>query len=486
MNSDRKLSQQIAKSGFWVFTIRFIHQFFYLARLIILARLLTPHDFGLLGIGLLAMMTLETLSQTGFQEALIQKKENVETFLNSAWTILIIRGIILFLILYFISPFISAFYNAPSVTLVIRIIGLAILLQSFSNIGVIYFQKELEFNKQFILQASGTLADFCVSVTLAILLRNVWALVWGLLVGHGVKLIVSYIVHPYRPKICFNKEKTLELFRFGKWVLGGSIIIFLLLQGDDILVGKLLGLTALGFYQIAYKISNTPATELSRVISTVTFPAYSKVQDDINKLKQYYFEILQLTAFFSFLLAGIIFTLAPEFTSLLLGNKWAPIIYITQLLSIFGLFRSLNATFGPVFYATGNPYILTKVAFYQLVVLVIIFYPLYLWGELIGISLAVTLGNFFCFILCLFKLKKILNCQIIDILKQVKNSFLAISILVLIIFLFKYFSYSVVKTIPSEAVLFFSLIIIIIPYSMFGKNLFLKLKKSSLLLKNLR
>jgi len=478
MNFDYKLSSRIAKSGFWVFTIRFIHQFFYLIRLIILARLLSPNDFGLLGIGLLTMMTLETFSNTGFQEALIQKKENVEAFLNSAWTILIIRGIILFLILFLISPFISAFYSAPKATIIIRITGLAILLQSFSNIGIIYFQKELEFHKQFVLQVSGIIADFCISVTLAILLKNVWALVWGLLAGYGIKLLVSYLVHSYRPKICFDKEKTLELFGFGKWVLGGSIIVFLLLQGDDIVVGKLLGLTALGFYQIAYKISNTPATELSRVISTVSFPAYSKVQDDTNKLKQYYFEILKFTAFFSFLLAGIIITLAPEFTSIFLGNKWSPIIPIIQLLSIFGLIRSLNATFGPVFYATGSPYILTKLAFYQLIFLMIIFYPLFLWGELIGISLAITLGNLFCFILCLFKLKKILNCQITDILKQIRKPALSISVLVIICFLLKL----IIKPFSSELVLLLSLLVIIIPYFMLGKKLFLELKKSSILL----
>jgi len=301
------LSQKVVKGGFWVFFLRIVNRGFSLIRLIILARILSPSDFGLMGIALLTMSTLETFSQTGFQQALIQKKEDIESYLNSAWTVLIFRGLILFVILYLIAPYAALFFNVPEARPIIRVIGFSILFQAFTNIGVIYFKKELEFRKQFIYQFTGTLADFIVAVSAVLILKNVWALVLGLLAGNIVRCFVSYLIHPYRPHLSKDLVKAKELFGFGKWIMGSSILIFLVTQGDDIFVGKLLGTTALGFYQLAYRISNMPATEITHVISQVTFPAYSKLQDNIPKLREAYIKVLQVTTFLSFPIAGLIF-----------------------------------------------------------------------------------------------------------------------------------------------------------------------------------
>jgi len=403
------LSQKVIKGGFWVFFLRIVNRGFSLIRLIILARILSPNDFGLMGIALLTMSTLETFSQTGFQQALIQKKEDIKSYLNSAWTVLILRGSILFIILYFIAPYAAIFFNSPEAKPIIQVIGFAILVRALTNIGVIYFQKELEFRKQFIYQFSGTLADFVVAVSAVLILKNVWALVFGLLAGNVVRCLVSYLIHPYKPRLSADLGKAKELFGFGKWIMGSSIIIFLITQGDDIFVGKLLGVTALGFYQLAYRISNMPATEITHVISQVTFPAYSKLQDNIPKLREAYLKVLKLTAFLSFPIAGLIFVLAPDFTKIFLGEKWMQMVPAMQVLCIFGVTRSLNATTGPIFQAVGKPSILTKISLSQLIFLAAIIYPLTIKGELIGVSWAVTLANIFCFILAFQKIIKIMK-----------------------------------------------------------------------------
>jgi O-antigen/teichoic acid export membrane protein len=331
MRESNSLSQKVVRGGIWVFALRIVGRIFDLIRIVILARILVPYDFGLMGIALLTVAILETFSQTGFQEALIQKKNNIETYLDAAWTVLILRGLLLFAILSLIAPYAAVFFKVPQARPIIQVIGLSLLLGAFSNIGVIYFQKELEFNKQFVYQLSGTLADFIVAVSAALILRSVWALVFGLLAGAVVRLIVSYLIHPYRPHLSFDLKKTKELFGFGKWVLGSSILIFLITQGDDIFVGKLLGATMLGFYQMAYRISNMPATEITHVISQVTFPAYSKFQDNIPKLREAYLKVLQVTAFLSFPIAGLIFVLAPDFTKIFLGEKWMPMVPAMQV-----------------------------------------------------------------------------------------------------------------------------------------------------------
>jgi len=411
-DSGKSLSQRVIKSGFWVFSLKITERAFSLIRLIILARILAPHDFGLMGIAMLTMATLETFSQTGFQAALIQKKENTELYLDAAWTIMIIRGFILFTILYFIAPYAAIFFKSPQAKPIIRIIGFSILFQAFTNIGVIYFQKELEFNKQFIYQLSGTLADFIVAISAALILRSVWALVFGLLAGNAVRCFVSYLIHPYRPHLSSDLGKAKELFGFGKWVLGSSILIFLLTQGDDIFVGKLLGTTALGFYQLAYRISNMPATEITHVISQVTFPAYSKLQDNIPKLREAYLKVLQVTAFLSFPIAGLIFVLAPDFTKIFLGEKWMPMVPAMQVLVLAGLIRSIAATTGPIFQAVGKPQIESGWQIIRFFLLVALIYPFSIKWGMLGVSIVVVLSILVSTIGFSFMAIKVTECTI--------------------------------------------------------------------------
>lgn len=434
---EKPLSHRVAKSGFWVFGSRIIERAFYITRLIILARILAPHDFGLLGIAMLTMLTLENFSQTGFQAALIQKKENIEEYLNSAWTVGIIRGIILFIILYFIAPYIAVFFKTPQAEPIIQVIGFSFLLQAFTNIGVIYFQKELEFNKQFIYQLTGTSADFVVAVSAAFLIRSVWALIFGLLAGNATRLVVSYFIHPYRPHLSLDMEKAKELFGFGKWLLGSNILVFLITQGDDIFVGKLLGVTILGFYQMAYRFSNTPATEITHVISQVTFPAYSKLQDNIPRLREAYLKVLQLNAFLSFLLAGLIFALAPDFTKIFLGQKWMPMVPAMQILIFAGLLRSVAATSGSLIYAIGKPKKDTKLQIVRLIVLAVLIYPFTVKWGITGASVVVLLSIFISCIGFSFIAIKITECGLKNYAKMIIFPLINGAMLVLFILKFK-------------------------------------------------
>lgn len=390
-----------------------------------------------MGIALLAMSTLETFSQTGFQAALIQKKENIESYLDAAWTVLILRGLLLFGILYFAAPFVASFFNTPEAKPIIQVIGFSVLFQAFTNIGVIYFQKELEFNKEFIYQFAGTLADFIVAISAVLILRNVWALVFGMLAGNAVRCIVSYLIHPYRPRLSRDLAKAKELFGFGKWVLGSSILIFLITQGDDILVGKLLGATTLGFYQLAYRISNMPATEITHVISRVTFPVYSKLQNDIPKLREAYLKVLQVTAFLSFPVAGLIFVLAPDFTKIFLGEKWMPMVPAMQILVFWGLIRSIGATTGPIIYTAGKPKVLTTYQLFQLITLIILIYPLTVSWGILGTSLTVLLASIGANALAFYAAIKITNCGIYNFIRPVSFSLISSLLAIVAVFLLR-------------------------------------------------
>ena len=225
--SSEPLSRRVIKGGTWVLGLRFSCRVLSFIRTIILARLLAPEDFGLLGIAMLSIAFLDTFSMTGFETALIQKDKNIDSYLDTAWTVSAIRGIILFIVLFFSSPLISNFFNSPDASLVIKVIAISTLINGFKNLGIVFFQKELEFHKQYILEITATLTNLIVAIILAFILRNVWALVWSGLAANFARLILSYKLHSYRPKIKFEEEKFKELFGFGKWVLGSSIVILL-------------------------------------------------------------------------------------------------------------------------------------------------------------------------------------------------------------------------------------------------------------------
>ena len=456
------LSQRVVKGGFWVFFLRIVNRGFSLIRLIILARILSPSDFGLMGIALLTMSTLETFSQTGFQQALIQKKEDIKSYLNSAWTVLILRGFSLFIILYFIAPYAAIFFDAPEAKPMIRVIGFSILFQAFTNIGVTYFKKELEFNKEFIYQFAGTLADFIVAISAVLILKNVWALVFGLLAGNLVRCIISYFIHPYRPHFSTELAKAKELFGFGKWIMGSSILVFLITQGDDIFVGKILGTTALGFYQLAYRISNMPATEITHVISQVTFPAYSKLQDNIPKLREAYLKVLQVTAFLSFPIAGLIFVLAPDFTKIFLGEKWMPMVPAMMLLVWWGVIRGLVGAMSPVFMSIGKPKIVTKMQFFQSVLLIFLIYPLTVHWNILGTSVAVFLSALAMFFVRSNILIKAINFKILEFYKPI-----FIPMILTVISIFPIISLKVLIIETINIYHFFSFIIIFILFFIF-------------------
>jgi len=204
-----------------------------------------------------------------------------------------------------------------------------------------------------------------------------------------VRTLMSHFVHPYRPRLAFNREQFKELFGFGKWILASSILVFLATKGGDAFLGKVLGAASLGLYQLAYRISNMPATEYSCLISTTAYPAYSKLQDNIPKLREAYLKVLQLSAFLSIPIAGCIFILAPEFIKIFLGAKWMPMVPPMQVLALFGMVNSIVIP-GPIFMAIGKPELRTKLHIFNIIILGVLIYPFTNWWGMTGTAIAVT------------------------------------------------------------------------------------------------
>jgi len=386
------LGNKTIKSSFWVFVINISQRLLGLARNIIIARILAPDDLGLFGIALLTLSAMQNFTQTGFAQALIQKKDNPGKYLNTAWTIQLIRGIFLFIVLFITAPYIAGFFNEPMAGSIIRVLSLSMLTGGLTNIGIIFFRKDLRFHKSFVLKITGSLADLIITIIALILMRNIWALVIGSMSGSIINFIVSYWIHSFRPRLEFNIKKAKELFNFGKWIFGSGMLDYLLTEGDDIVLGRILGAGSLGLYQMAYRIACFPATQVTNLISKVSFPVYSQIQDQVSRLGNAYLRVLKITTFFSIPLSFFIYFFAYDFTALILGDKWLSAVAAMQGLAVWGLIRSVGATLGPVFQARGRPDIGTKIQLAKLIILAIIIYPLTVNYGMIGTVWAVVIS----------------------------------------------------------------------------------------------
>lgn len=417
-----------------MFALRIFTQLLSMAALVILYRLLDPKDFGLLGIGTLTMGMLMSLTEIGFREALIQR-EDAEQYLDVAWTFKIVRGFAIFLVVYMIAPYIAEFFARPDAIGIIRVVSITLIFESVSNIGTVYFAKNIEFHKQFIQQIAGTVVWAIVTIILAFMYKNVWALVLGRLSGSLTRCIISYLIHPYRPKLSFDFSKVKKLWKFGKYIFVSKILVYLCHHGDDILLGKVLGVTALGYYQQAFKMGNIVTNEIGNKIATVSFATYSKLQDNLGKIRGGFFKSLQVSSLIVFPITGGIIILAPEFIRLILGQKWMPMLSAMQILSIAGAMKCLQA--GSVFMALGRPDVSAKRTMVRFIIIAATIYPLTVKFGIAGTSFCVLLPAFVLVPVIFYQLKKLIDIKISKIVKYLFFPTLATLIMMLAVFVAK-------------------------------------------------
>lgn len=424
------LQQRVLHGGVWTAFLNISDRGLQILRLIILAHFLSPTAFGLLGIALLVKQALIHFTEIGIQPALIQQEaDNIDGYLDTAWTLNIARGIGVCLLVLISAPSIAIFFGEPRAEAIIQVLSISALLEGVVNPAVVYFKKDLNFHKQYIFRICGAIADFIVAVTAAILLQNVWALVYGLIVGQLVRVLVSYILVPYKPAIAFEENIAKEMFSFGKWVWVTSIITFLATTGDDSFVGWYLSAGALGLYQMAFRLSNAPATEITGTITTVAFPAFSKLQNKTSLLRTAFLRTITLISIIGIPMATGIVLVAPVFTLVILGNEWTPMVTAMQIMAIAGLLRAYVKSGGALFQGVGYPNWDFKMNLIRTIAISITIWPLTaLWG-INGSALSITIGIGMSLPILFYKSGEITDVTLSDYLHQIYPSLIGSSIM---------------------------------------------------------
>jgi O-antigen/teichoic acid export membrane protein len=221
---------------------------------VVLAWLLTPEDFGVIGIALLISGFAQATSQTGVVAALIQKKNLTANHINTGWTIEVLRGILLYIIIFSVTPsyiiYMTGELNSEYISLV-RIVSLMVLMDSLKNIGIVVFDKTLNFKKVFFLQSVGLITKAISSLLLCLYLKSFWGMAYGMLIGSFFLFLTSYLLSDFHMRLSLDYNSFKELISFGVWVFLYTVVGFIILKLPEYIALKQLGVKELGILQMA-------------------------------------------------------------------------------------------------------------------------------------------------------------------------------------------------------------------------------------------
>jgi lipopolysaccharide exporter len=364
----------MAKGAAWMVFAKLAERSIGLVSTLLLARLLVPHDFGIVAMAMSFVALLELLTAFGFDTTLIQKQTQSRPALDTAWTYGIVTGVAMAALMVALSGPIANFYREPELQLVIQALAIGSIAQGFQNIGVVAFRMDMRFDKEFQFLVWKKLIGFIVTIPLAITMRSFWALVIGQVVGRFVGTIVSFMMHPYRPRI--SLAATRELFNFSKWLLLLNCIGYLKDRSSDWIIGRISGPQALGTFNISYEFASLPSTELAAPINRAVFPAYAKLAHDRAALQREYLSVISLLLLLTIPAVLGVAATAPLIVPVVLGPNWGDAVPVLTLMSFFGMTTLLQSNAQAAFLALGRPDVPTKLLAAQVVVLVAALIPM--------------------------------------------------------------------------------------------------------------
>lgn len=347
------LTRKMVKGAAWMVLARIFDRSIALVSTLILARLLVPGDFGLVSLAVAILAGLELLGAFSFDMALIQNQHADRSHYDTVWTMQLLFAAFFAVALLVLAYPAARFFDEPRLAAVMQWLSFGTLIGGLSNVGVVAFRKELDMAKEFTLLFAKRVVLFSVTVTLAFLWRDYWALVAGTVTGMIAGVLISYRMHPYRPRLCLEKWR--ELYGFSRWLFLNNTLGFLYTKAADLIVAKSIDTTSLGYYSLAYEISNMPSSELVMPINRAVFPGYSKMSSDVASLRQGYLNVISMVVLFAVPASVGLGCIALPMVTVLLGTKWLSIVPLIPVLAIFGMLTAVMGCGHYALLAAGRP-----------------------------------------------------------------------------------------------------------------------------------
>ena len=423
MKKEENLTRRTFKGTLYLISSGGIQVALKIAVLAVLARFVTPTEFGLMGIALVILEFSKFLSQMGIGPCIVQRKELETRHLTTGFSISLAIGILFSILLWTSAPFWEKFFRMEGLVEILRVITVVFLINSITLMGLALLQRNMNFKLIAIIEVTSYALGYgAVGIALGVLNYGVWSLVFANIAQALVAAVLYMIYQPFPKRLGIDKKAFRELMYFGFGFTIAKIGNFLATQGDNIVVGRTLGAGALGIYGRAHNFMVMPSSLFGNALDRSLFPAMAKVQGDKSKLANAFLTGISMIALIAIPISVSFVILAPEFILILLGNNWVAVIFPFQILAASLLFRMSYKMSDSLARATNAVY---RRAWRQIIYALAVFLGSYIgqfWG-LGGVAAGVSAALIINFLLMAKLSIQITGISWGDLLKAHLNGF---------------------------------------------------------------
>lgn len=418
------LKKDTTKGVFWSLIERFGTQGVQFLVMLVMARLLSPNDYGVVGMLVVFVSIAQAFVDGGFSQALIRKKNRTEVDNSTVFYFNIVVSVLIYLIFYLFAPFVSKFYNMPTLTPFMRVICLSIIINAFGVVQRALFNANIDFKAQAKASLIAIVISGVIGISLAFRGFGPWALVWQQLSNLVVNTLFLWIYSEWRPILAYSWKSFNELFSFGSKLLATSLLNAIYDNIQTIVIGKLYAAKSLGLYSRATHFADLPSQQFTSVFMRVTFPVLCKVQDDLDRLTSVYRRMLRVSAYIVFPLLIGMAAVAHPMIEVFLGKQWIECAYMLQIICFAKMWYPIHAINLDILQVSGRSDLFLKIEIYKKIVSLSLLALSAPFG-IIAMCYSNLLSSLICLYINTYYSSKILG---ISLLSQLKDLFPTISL----------------------------------------------------------
>jgi teichuronic acid exporter len=444
---------------------------------IILARILFPEEFGLVGMAVVFISFVEIFNDIGIGAALIQRKDEDlrnEHFHTAFWTGIIWSILVFGLIIIFVSPFAAKFYNEPFLKKIIPVLSIGILSGPINLVHNAQLTRAMNFKKLAFINNFSSIFSGTLSLGLAYFGAGIWSLVFNSVSTFIIAMPLYFHATKWYPKMIWKRDAFNEVFGFGMFTTGTNFLNNLMNKLDYLLIGKLVSASALGNYTLAFVLTDTFRSQLMGIMGKVMYPVYGKLQDDKLSIKKYYKNVVKYNSILVFPIMLILFFNSKELILSFFGEKWFDSIFPLKVLSISVLFHMMVNSNTVVIRGMGKPKLEMKIQFWKSILLYVplISIGVYFYG-IVGASLAYLTIKILSVFIVQFYMKKLIEYTYSDLFHAIRIPLISSLIASVPFIAFKYlFNMNFILCIFIFLILYLSAV-----YFIIGKDFFKRIKQ---------
>jgi len=436
--ADESLKNKTVKGVIWSAMERLSVQAIFLAITIIMARILSPHDYGLIGLLAIFIEISQALVDSGFGQALIRKQNRTELDNNTMFYFNIVVSSFLYILLWFLAPFVSRFYDNALLCPVMRVISLGVIFNSFGLVQRALLTIKVDFKTQMRSSLIAAIISGIIGVWMAYSGYGIWAIVAQQLVNYGINTSVLWMLTNWRPRLIFSMNSLREMFSFGSKLVASSILNTIYNNIFQIIIGKVFSPSSLGHYTRAKQFADFPSANLAGIMQRVTFPVLCELQNDDGRLREAYIRTLRMIVFIIFpLMCGLAGTAHP-LVSVILGEKWnfcATLLSIICFSFMWNPVHSLNLNLLQV---KGRSDLFLKLEIYKKIIGILTIAVSIPFG-VEAMCYSTIIHTIICLWLNTYYTRKLIGVGFIMHIKQIAPIFVVCIIMTFILFVFQMF-----------------------------------------------